>query len=304
MLLSFLLPHYTYRRHCARTLVLAASGKAGLRPFFDAQNWRYFNQYAGRRFDCNVCGKSGKPFFDFPDLERRRLHRIGELRETLQCRHCGATLRHRALAAALLDLASRAAGRQLDTIEAAAAAGFGGLRVLDSDSYSPIARRLRRLPNYLVSSFRPEKPFDQELEPGHYNVNLERMGFADASFDLVVTSDVMEHVRDDRAAHREISRILRPGGHYVFTVPYDDQSADEHLLVDTSEPSDRFLVPPQYHGDPISGGILAYRVYGRSLSQQLAEVGLDTSFRWVNDEAALIVNGDVFIATRRAGATA
>ena len=297
-MLSTLLPHYTYRRHVARTLVNAATGKAGLGPVFDVQNWRYFSAYARRRFDCNVCGHSGTPFFDFPDLPRRRLHRIGELRETLQCRHCGATVRHRALAAALLEVASRAAGTRFGTIESAAAGGFGGLRVLDSDSFSPIARRLRRLPHYLVSSFRPELPFDQEIEPGHHNVDLQRMGFADASFDLVVTSDVMEHVRDDAAAHREIARILRPGGHYVFTVPYDDGCEDEHQLVDASGPQDRHLVPPQYHGDPISGGILAYRVYGRSLTRRLIEVGLDAHYRLVDDARSLIVAGDVFVATR------
>lgn len=301
MLSTFLLPHFTYRRHCARTLAHAVSGKAGLGPMFDARNWRHFSTYAFRSFVCNVCGRHGKPFFDFPDLERRHSHRIGELRETLQCRGCGATLRHRALATALLELATAAIGRPQASIKEAAAAGFGGLRVLDTDSYSPIARLLRRLPNYLVSSFRPGLPFDHEIEPGHYNVDLEKMGFDDASFDLVITSDVMEHVRDDDAAHREIARILRPGGHYVFTVPYDDACDDEHLLVDSSGPEDRYLVPPQYHGDPISGGILAYRVYGRSLHRRLAAVGLDASYRLIDDPEALIIAGDVFVAARVAG---
>ena len=80
MLSTLLLPHFTYRRHCARSLVHAVSGKAGLGPMFDARNWRHFSTYAFRSFVCNVCGRSGKPFFDFPDLERRHSHRIGELR--------------------------------------------------------------------------------------------------------------------------------------------------------------------------------------------------------------------------------
>lgn len=298
MLSTLLLPHFTYRRHCARTLAYAISGKAGPGPMFDGRNWRHFSTYALRSFVCNVCGRQGKPFFDFPDLERRRTHRIGELRETLQCRGCGATLRHRALAAVLLELASAASGRPLASINEAVASDFGGLRVLDTDSYSPIARILRRLPQYLVSSFRPGLPFDHEIEPGHYNINLEKIGFDPATFDLVITSDVMEHVRNDTAAHREIARILRPGGHYVFTVPYDDSCEDEHLLVDSSGPEDRFLVPPQYHGDPISGGILAYRVYGRSLPRRLAEVGLSAHYRLIDDPKALIVAGDVFVATR------
>ena len=297
-MLTSLLPHFTYRRHGVRALVNFVKGKGSLGPFLDGDNWQYYRQYTAQRFQCNVCGESGKPFFDFPDLALRKAHRIGVLRETLICTHCGATMRHRTLAAALLQLASEVGGQPLHTVKEAAASGLAGLRVLDSDSYSPIARILRQLPHYLVSSFRPELPFDSEIEPGHFNVNLERMGFSTASFDVVMTSDVMEHVRNDTAAHAEIARILRPGGHYLFTVPYDDNCADEHRLVDTSGPEDRYLVAPQYHGDPISGGILAYRVYGRSIHRQLKEIGLPVEFSRLNDAKSLIVDGDVFVATR------
>jgi SAM-dependent methyltransferase len=43
--------------------------------------------------------------------------------------------------------------------------------------------------------------------------------FPDASFDRVICSEVMEHVHDYRAAARELSRLLRPGGSAAVTVP-------------------------------------------------------------------------------------
>jgi SAM-dependent methyltransferase len=43
--------------------------------------------------------------------------------------------------------------------------------------------------------------------------------FADASLDLVVALDVLEHLPDDRAATREIFRVLRPGGALIAFVP-------------------------------------------------------------------------------------
>ncbi len=45
--------------------------------------------------------------------------------------------------------------------------------------------------------------------------------FADASLGLVVAFDVLEHIRDDGAAVREICRCLRPGGHLLVAVPTD-----------------------------------------------------------------------------------
>lgn len=45
------------------------------------------------------------------------------------------------------------------------------------------------------------------------------MPFADASFDFVLASDIIEHVTDDARAVREIARVLRPGGVALITVP-------------------------------------------------------------------------------------
>ncbi len=46
-----------------------------------------------------------------------------------------------------------------------------------------------------------------------------KLPFVDGSFDLVLAMDVLEHVEDDRMAAKEISRILRPGGLAIVTVP-------------------------------------------------------------------------------------
>ena len=43
--------------------------------------------------------------------------------------------------------------------------------------------------------------------------------FADASFDFVLATDILEHVDDDRRAMAEIARVLVPGGRALITVP-------------------------------------------------------------------------------------
>jgi SAM-dependent methyltransferase len=248
---------------------------------------------------CNVCGESGKPLFDFPDLAIRREHRIGVLRETIQCKRCGATMRHRFLAHALLRTVGEKTGVKASTIKALSEQGLAGLRVLDTDAYSPISKLMCGCATYSLSSFRPDRDFGTLLHPQHHNVDLQAMPFSDGSFDIVMTSDVMEHVRHIDKAHAEIARVLSSDGVYLFTVPYDESCDTHHVLVDASGPEDAFLVPPQYHGDPITGGILAYRVFGRGIFGDLDALGMTARFEHVNDETALIVDGDVFIARKR-----
>jgi SAM-dependent methyltransferase len=47
----------------------------------------------------------------------------------------------------------------------------------------------------------------------------ENLPYASATFDLVLSHEVLEHVDDDHAAVHEIARVLRPGGRLVMFVP-------------------------------------------------------------------------------------
>jgi len=48
---------------------------------------------------------------------------------------------------------------------------------------------------------------------------LEQLPFGEGSFDLMVATDVLEHVDDDALALRELHRVAAPGGRLVMTVP-------------------------------------------------------------------------------------
>jgi SAM-dependent methyltransferase len=48
---------------------------------------------------------------------------------------------------------------------------------------------------------------------------LEALPFGEASFDLILATDVLEHLEDDAAALAELRRVVAPGGRLLATVP-------------------------------------------------------------------------------------
>lgn len=72
--------------------------------------------------------------------------------------------------------------------------------------------------------------------------------FADAAFDRAIAAEVLEHVHDDRAALRELHRVLRPGGVLAVTVPRWFPELVNWALTD------------EYHAPAVPGGhVCIYR---------------------------------------------
>jgi SAM-dependent methyltransferase len=46
-----------------------------------------------------------------------------------------------------------------------------------------------------------------------------RLPFRNGAFDVVIASDVLEHIEDDSAALAEMARVLKPGGSMIISVP-------------------------------------------------------------------------------------
>ena len=62
-------------------------------------------------------------------------------------------------------------------------------------------------------------PCPAGLLMGFCSEDLAQLTYSDASFDLVLTSETLEHVPDLETALREIHRVLVPGGCHIFTIP-------------------------------------------------------------------------------------
>ena len=58
-----------------------------------------------------------------------------------------------------------------------------------------------------------------------------KLDFPDESFDLVIASDVLEHIDDEALALREWRRVLRPGGRLLVFVPAFPMLWSQHDVV-------------------------------------------------------------------------
>lgn len=55
--------------------------------------------------------------------------------------------------------------------------------------------------------------------PAIINAAGEGLPFPDSIFDVILSHEVLEHVQDDRAAMREMARVLRPRGRAIIFAP-------------------------------------------------------------------------------------
>lgn len=84
------------------------------------------------------------------------------------------------------------------------------------------------------------------------NEDLEHQTFPDETFDLVITSDVMEHIYEPEKAFKEIHRTLKPGGAHIFSVPIINKHKPTQRWANKGKDgSPVFLYEPEWHGNPI-----------------------------------------------------
>jgi SAM-dependent methyltransferase len=181
------------------------------------------------------------------------------LRDHFLCTRCGSIPRERALMAAIQMF--RPEWRSLTIHESSPA--FRGPSLLFK----------QQAPGYSHSYFDETRPLGTILpEIGGRNENIEAMTFAEHSFDMFITQDVFEHIFDPTQAIREISRVLRPSGIYIMTVPLVNRHASSCRRAERRGNEIVHLKEEQYHGNPISAkGALVTMDWGFDICFRLSE---------------------------------
>jgi SAM-dependent methyltransferase len=111
--------------------------------------------------------------------------------------------------------------RRLEMILAAAGERIKG-RVLDNGC--GVGMYVERMAGFGGQVFGIEYEIERAVAARTISENIsgaagENLPFPTEVFDLVLSHEVLEHVRNDRQAAQEIARVLRPGGRAVIFVP-------------------------------------------------------------------------------------
>jgi SAM-dependent methyltransferase len=198
-----------------------------------------------RPFRCPLCGPSV-------------LVRLAAGETAVRCVRCTATPIAMSLASVLQDAVPDLAGR----------------RVYELSARGALVAYLRRGAGTLVTSEFVEGAAPGSAVDGVRVEDVQRLTFADATFDVCTSTEVLEHVPDDARGFAELRRVLAPGGTLAFTVPLvPSRPTVERARLEQGVL--RHLEPPEYHADPARGArpILAFRTYGGDIVDRLLAAG-------------------------------
>lgn len=192
----------------------------------------------GKGLECPCCG--GRFYRFLPEGM--------PVRENAKCPNCKSLERHRLVWMFLRDEIRL---------------GSTPTRLLHFAPERSIKAQMDRLPNL--------ETVTADIVPGKADVqaDITNLPFEDNEFDAIMCSHVLEHVRDDRKAMRELFRVLKPGGWALLIVPMlpMDKTFEPEEVTD---PADRQVV---------FGDADHVRIYGRDYKDRLEECGFAVEIR-------------------------
>jgi SAM-dependent methyltransferase len=248
---------------------------------------------------CANCGFRGRPLHKsalWPELvaqwelSPQWAHWMDE-REGSRCAWCGSSLRSAGLAGAIVAAVNTRHGTHAKRLRSLFRDPRArSLSIAEINSAGNLHRVLSACPGLRYSEF-------GSRTPGVPSQDLTALTYKDASFDMVVTSDTLEHVPDIDRALAEIRRVLKPGGAHVFTTPVVwDRPTRQRARIEGGRVV--HLLPPSHHGDPKSDAadFLVFYEFGADFPDRCARAGYELELRRDADNPALVT----FIARRPA----
>ncbi|MGN6589307.1 MAG: methyltransferase domain-containing protein [Sphingomicrobium sp.] len=242
-------------------------------PMVPHHSGQFIVPRGGLRGLCPVCGSLAL-FDGFTENER----------ESGRCSQCGSINRQRQIAIIIRGI--------YDLNDAGSIKFDRNFSVFNAESTGALHSELRKNKNYVFSEYFGSKFKSGEFVGDTRHEDLRSLSFGDSSLDLVLSSDVLEHVPRPYEAHRDIFRVLKPGGRHVFTVPfYPWEALDEKRAVERDDGKIEYFGEKLYHGDPVrpGEGVLVWTIFGLEMIVELARIGFIVSYWNLHDPSKGII---------------
>lgn len=144
------------------------------------------------------------------------------------------------------------------------------------ESVTPLADILRNtFVGFIASEYLPTKE-EKSVFPFTPHEDVEHLSFVDGRFDMYVSCEVMEHIPNVAAALSEAARVLRPGGQFIATFPFDSKSQKTMVKAVLENGQVKHLQEPEYHGNPVDPkGSLVFSIPGWDILDLARKCGFD-----------------------------
>lgn len=241
---------------------------------------------------CSLCGKKSLILFD-----------ISRLGDTGYCFFCTANERNRALVEIFkkiliikllcknedlknqicrINLTKYSLKTILKTIK------LKNMVIYEPSSIGAIYNKLKNYSKFIFSEYFPYP----NLKKGQYFRNilfedLQDLSFDEDYFDIIITQDVLEHVKNPYLAFKEINRVLKPNGIHIFTVPIGLNERTFQYFDDKGKPIFNRVV---FHKDPLrKSGAKVYTQFGKDIVEILNDFHF-TSFIFSHKKISVIIS--------------
>lgn len=227
---------------------------------------------------CSICGhQSTFKYFG------------GSVRESYRCSSCKGSLRERSQSSIIINLYAESAPSFSELVQEDS---FRKLRIFEPGIMGPFRKYFANHPIYLKSFYHENSKFGEVVD-GVINEDLQKLTMESNYWDLIITSDIFEHIRKPFLAFSEIHRTLKKGGKHIFTIPTSHPWEEQTISrVDTASADDIFVLPPVYHGNGAGGKSLVYTDFGKDLIMELEKLGMKTEYV-VSDENSPYLNKNI-----------
>ena len=205
---------------------------------------------------CSVCGNDSRFSYNSwaidPSLlrgwEGENINAAYLYRESMFCSNCNSNYRVRRLAK---ELVNRFAPECTSLEQLMNEPSFSELKILEVNeigSFGSFHAILKKHPSVITTRYVPGGAFGSTLD-GSSIQDFEALTFEDDSFDLIIHSEVLEHIPRLEKAKSEMYRTLKPGGDCMFTIPVNLNIPNTFTRAEFSPEGMRInLHDPLFHG--------------------------------------------------------